>query len=106
MPNYRRNPKSFTNKRVVDISVLCNQFLDKNDLSDAIYFQKLSECFSEVVGELILPHVKIVSLEKKILVLKASSSVWKSELFLQKNAIIEKCNSLLGKPVIQSIRFI
>ncbi|WP_304246708.1 DciA family protein [Fibrobacter succinogenes] len=46
-----------------------------------------------------------MKLDKRTLVLKAASSAWRSELFLQKKAIIDRCNTLLGEPFIQAIRF-
>ncbi len=95
-----------TGGRVMDISVLLERVLDKNNISQDMNFQVLSERFSEVVGETVLPHVKFVKIEGRTLVLKAATSAWKQELFLQKNAIITKCNSVLGKPFVQAIRFV
>ena len=80
--------------------------LDKNKISDDMTFSTLCEKFADVVGNLILPHVKPVSLDKNILVLKCDSSIWKQELFLQKKAIIDKCNLLLGKPAVRDVRLV
>ena len=44
--------------------------------------------------------------ERNILTLKCDSSAWKQELFLQKKAIIDKCNLLLGKPSVKNILFV
>ena len=93
-------------KRLTDIGVLLQKFLDERNLSPDMHFLTLSERFSEVVGPLLVDHVSAVSLERNTLVLKASSSAWKNELFLQKNAIITKCNSLLGKKIVKNIRFV
>ena len=102
----RRSNKSLTNNKVVDIQVLVDMVLEKKNMSDSLHFETLKKGFSQVVGEQISPHVKPISLDRGILSLKASSSAWKSELFLQKNAIIEKCNNLLGKPLIRGLRFV
>ena len=90
----------------MDVELLVGRVLEKLHLSDEMQFQNLSERFQEVVGDLIFPHVKPIEIKKGILSLKADNSVWKSELFLQKKAIIDKCNLMLGSPVIQGIRFV
>lgn len=101
----RRGP-GFSGKNAVDISVLLERVLDKNHISEDMNFKIISERFSDVVGTLVEPHVSLVKLEKRTLVLKAANSVWRSELFMQKNAIIAKCNALLGRPFIQSVRLV
>ncbi|SHL10402.1 DUF721 domain-containing protein [Fibrobacter sp. UWEL] len=108
MPSFdlKRRSKHFSGSGPADISVLLKMVLDKNKISDDMTFSTLCERFSEVVGDLILPHVKLVSLEKNILVLKAANSAWKQELFLQKKAIIDKCNLVLGKPAVRDIRLV
>lgn len=107
-PEYKRPKRraSISKNQVLDIGVLLQMVLDKNHISEDMHFKVLSERFSEVVGDLLLPHVSLIELDKNTLVLKASSSAWKQELFLQKKAIIDKCNSLLGKPFIRNIRFV
>ena len=76
-----------------------------NHISEDIHFKVISERFAEVVGPLLVSHVKPLKIEKNILVLHAANSTLQFELNLQKKAIIGKCNTLLGKPVIQGIRF-
>ena len=90
----------------MDVSVLLERVLKKNHIDENMHFRTISERFGEVVGSAVLPHVELVKLDKRTLVLKAASSAWKSELFLQKNAIIERCNNLLGKPLVRGLRFV
>lgn len=101
-----RRKKGVTGEGAVDISVLLEQVLKKNHIDENMYFGTISEHFGEVVGSAVLPHVQLVKLDKRTLVLKAASSAWRSELFLQKKAIIDKCNTLLGEPFILAIRFV
>ena len=89
-----------------DISVLVERILSKTQVGEYMDFNILSERFEEVVGKVAIAHVKPEKIDKRTLVLKVASSAWRSEIFLQKNAIIDKCNSLLGKPLIQAIRFV
>ena len=107
-PEYKRPKRraSISGKQVLDIGVLLQMVLDKHHISEDMNFKTLSERFGEVVGNLLLPHVSLVKLDKNTLVLKAASSAWKQELFLQKKAIIDKCNNVLGKPFVRNIRFV
>ena len=101
-----RRKKGTTGERAVDISVLLEQVLKKNHIDENMHLRTISEHFGDIVGNAVLPHVQLVKLDKRTLVLKVASSAWRSELFLQKKAIIDKCNSLLGEPFIQAIRFV
>ena len=98
--------KRTTGEGAVDISVLLEQVLKKNHIDENMHLRTVSEHFGDIVGNAVLPHVQLVKLDKRTLVLKVASSAWRSELFLQKKAIIDKCNSLLGEPFIQAIRFV
>ena len=102
----RSSNKSFTGNKVQDISVLLERVLNANHISEDLHFKVISERFSEVVGPLLVGHVKPLRIEKNTLVLQAANSALQFELNLQKKAIIGKGNTLLGKPFIQGIRFI
>ena len=102
----KRKRKEYTGHKVVDVELLVGRVLEKFKLAEEMQFQKLVERFQEVVGELVFPHVKPLEIKKGILSLKVDNSAWKSEWFLQKKAIIDKCNLMLGSPVIQGIRFV
>ena len=102
----RTSKKSYTGNKLQDISVLLDQVLAKRHISEDLHFKTISERFSEVVGPLLIGHVKPQKIDKNILVLKVANSALKFEMNIQKKAIIGKCNTLLGKPFIQGIRFI
>ena len=101
----RTSNKSYTGNKLQDIQVLLEQVLSKNHITEDINFKTISERFLEVVGPLLVEHVTPVKIDKNILVLHAANSALKFEMNLQKKAIIAKCNTLLGKPFIQGIRF-
>ena len=89
-----------------DISVLLQMVLDKAHITEEMAIEKLSESLESIVGSLVKPHVQIVKFEHSVLTLKCDSSAWKQELFLQKKAIIDKCNLMLGKPAVKNILFV
>ena len=101
----RKNNERYTGNKVQDISVLLERVLTKNHITEDIHFKTISERFSEVVGPLLIDHVTPIEINKNILVLQVPNSALKFELNIQKKAIIDKCNTLLGKPFIQGIQF-
>ena len=103
---YNRRKKPVCGKEPEDIGVLLQMVLDKSHIADEMELKSLTEGLEVIVGPLILPHVKIERFDKGILTLKSDSSAWKHELFLQKKAIIAKCNLLLGKPAVKNILFV
>ena len=105
-PTYKRRGKPVCGKDPEDISVLLQMVLDKTHITDEMVIEKLSNGLETIVGPLVKPHVQIAKFDKNILTLKCDSSAWKQELFLQKKAIIDKCNLLLGKPSVKNILFV
>ena len=101
----RTSNKSYTGNKVQDIQVLLERVLAKNHISEDLHFKTISERFSEVVGPLLVDHVIPLEIKGNILILKVANPALKFELNIQKKAIIGKCNTLLGKPFIQGIRF-
>ncbi|MCF0220711.1 MAG: DUF721 domain-containing protein [Fibrobacter sp.] len=108
MDNYnkKKRTKNICGGDPTDIGVLLKMVLDKHKISEDITFKTLCDCFENIVGTQLLPHVQPVEMKKNILVLKAANSAWKQELFLQKKAIIDKCNLVLGKPAVRDVRLI
>lgn len=89
-----------------DIGTLIEKLLSNESFGQTIYLKKIRENLKEIIGELLLPYVYAESLEKGILTLKTSASVWKAELFSQKKTIIVKCNSILKLPIVKGIKFL
>lgn len=92
-------------KKPTDISVVLENYLKGPEFGMHSGYLILSKNFEELVGKALLPHVSLLSLENSVLYLKVASSVWKSELFLQKKAIITKCNQFMNAPIVKDIRF-
>ena len=104
-PKKARNP-SVTGGRAMDIGILVARVLDENRIAEDMDFKLISERFPDVVGALVAPFVSFVKLDRRTLVLKAETSAWKQELYLQKNAIIARCNTVLGHARVSIVRII
>ncbi len=87
------------------VSEIISNEKDFSGLRETIKNLDVVEGFEKIFPELkqIADAVKV---EKKVLFLKVENSVWKSELNLRKNLLIEKVNRFFGEEVIKSIRFL
>lgn len=85
------------------IQQILQSFIKNQKLSEVIERTELIEKFKEVVGEHIAQQVNIKSFEKGILILEIESAVWKNEIFLLREKIIEKLNQFFGKQIVLKI---
>ena len=81
-------------------------FVKKEGLDRGIQEQKAVSVWPEVVGENISANSSAKSISSGILIVEVSNAVWRQELQLQKNAIIEKINKVLTRKTIKDIRFL
>jgi len=81
-------------------------FVKKEGLEKGIQEQKAVSVWSEVVGENISENSLAKSVSSGVLIVEVSNAVWRQELQLQKNAIVEKINKVLTKKTIKDIRFL
>lgn len=79
-------------------TIIKNQKLD-----EVLERNELIEKFEEVVGNQIAKQVKVKNFEKGILKIEVESSVWKNEIFLLRERIIEKINQSFGKTIVKQI---
>jgi predicted nucleic acid-binding Zn ribbon protein len=63
------------------------------------------ELWPEIVGENIAKIAKADRVDEGILYIKVSSMTWRTELLFQKQSVLEKISTRLGKGVIKDIRF-
>lgn len=62
--------------------------------------------WDEVVGEAIAKRAHPEEVKHGILVVRVDTPVWRNELSLKKNQILDALNQALGEPVIKDIRLI
>tara|TARA_B100000427_G_C15498388_1_gene590894 strand:+ start:1589 stop:1864 length:276 start_codon:yes stop_codon:yes gene_type:complete len=68
--------------------------------------QKAMDVWGEVVGKKIMKNTEPLSVEFGVLTVKTSNSVWRQELQLQKDNIVQSINKKLTKKTIKDVRFI
>ena len=89
-----------------ELNILLKKYLETHNACQILLLEKLQKNLEKIVGTYLLNQVVLTDLKQGILTIKTPSSAWKSELFLQKKAIIGKCNHILETPAIKDIRFI
>lgn len=78
--------------------------LSKNHrLSDKVLLFKIKNAIKEEFGEKLERAIVLKSLRHQTLYIEVENSVWKSEVMLRKNRIVEKLNSNLGSKYIENI---
>jgi len=84
--------------------IICEE-KDFSNLREAVKNFDITTSFEKIFPEL-KQIAKAVKVEKKNLFLKVDNSVWKSELNLRKNLVVEKVNRFFNEEVIKSIKFL
>ena len=74
-------------------------------INAAIEENEVVEKFAEIFHDL-KKIAKAKKINNKTLFLRVENAVWRSELNLNKNAIIKKINERFGKEIVKTIRFI
>lgn len=92
-------------EKIKSLSDIINGEKEFVHIREKIKSQNALEKFYEVFPDLkkIAEPVKV---EKQTLFLRVENSTWRSELNLQRKAIIEKLNNHLKENTVKSIRFI
>ena len=62
--------------------------------------------WKEVVGKRVSREAKAERVDAGVLIIKTKSSVWRQELQMQKEKLINKINKKIGSKAIKEIRFI
>ncbi|MBO4723388.1 MAG: DUF721 domain-containing protein [Muribaculaceae bacterium] len=87
------------------IAEIIGDFLQQEDIEDAVLEQKALRLWSQVVG----PGVNRMTTERfvdnGVITVKISSAALRNDLMLSRTAIITQLNQLVGKPVIKEIVF-
>jgi hypothetical protein len=80
-------------------------YLNSHGLGGVFKQNNIFEAWDSVVGESIKKNTNIIGVYNKILKIKTTSPVWRNELSLQKQEIIENLNRKLEEKI-KDIRFV
>ena len=80
--------------------------IDSTGIKSALSQEAAVVLWGSVVGETVSSVTKAERVESGVLIVKVETAVWRQELHMQKEEIINKINKKIGARAIREIRFI
>ena len=80
--------------------------INKAGIENALKQESAVFLWKEVVGRKVSKAAKAEKVDRGTLIVKTDSAVWRQELQMQKEQLIEKINKKIGSEAIKEIRFI
>lgn len=87
------------------IAEIIGDFMQQEDIEDAVLEQKALRLWNQVVGPGINRMTTERYVENGVITMKISSAALRNDLMLSRSNIIAQLNQLIGKPVIKEIIF-
>ena len=87
------------------IKELLSDYLQGTNLDEINKIINLEKSWKTIVGNTISRNTKIISQKNGILIIKASNPIWRNELSLQKQELIEKIKEIDPKHKVTEIIF-
>ena len=95
--------KNFKNRETQKLSNAINKFIEARGWEEKLLQSKLQDDWEAITSKNVANAVRIKELRGRILYLKTSNSVWKNEMYLRKDKIVEKINEKYGENTVISI---
>jgi predicted nucleic acid-binding Zn ribbon protein len=92
-------------RRAEKISDVLSRTLSGLGLNERLREADVVRLFPEIVGAKIAEKARAISINKGILRVKVSSAVWRQELNLTRQEMIDKLNAACGELVVKDIHF-
>ena len=83
-----------------------NEVVEDAGIKSAINQEAAIILWEEAVGEVVSSVTKAERVESGTLTVKVETAVWRQELHMQKEEVINKINKKIGTKAIREIRFI
>ena len=87
------------------IKEILSDYLQKKSLNEINIIIKMERIWEIVGGKTISKNTEVIMLKKGVLTIKTSNPIWRNELSLQKNELIDKINKMEEKVNITEIIF-
>lgn len=87
-----------------ELSTALKKALKQGGIDRAIQKNKALLVWEGVVGKVVAKNCSAEKVDQRTIVVKASTPVWRNELALKKNEILEKLNATLGEKIIKDMR--
>ena len=87
-----------------ELSTALKKALKQGGIDRAIQKNKALLVWEGVVGKVVAKNCSAEKVDQRTIVVKASTPVWRNELALKKNEILDKLNAALGEKIIKDMR--
>jgi predicted nucleic acid-binding Zn ribbon protein len=87
------------------VGSVIDQLLNQLGITNRVREQRVLAEFPDIMGEKFCQRAIAVKIEHGVLFLEAVNSVWRQELFFQKQMIRERLNKALGEEIVREIIF-
>ncbi len=89
-----------------ELGTVLKDTLKQTGIDREIQQKKTLFLWEEIVGKTIAKNCKAYKIQKKKLIIKASTPVWRNEITLKKEELVEKTNQFFGENIIKDIKVI
>ncbi len=96
-PSAKKQPLAF--------NAALNDFTSSLGITKKLREYNVVTSWEELVGEQIAKVAKPQRVENGVLFVSVASAPWRAELTMRRREIVERINAVIGKKVVQDIRF-
>lgn len=91
------------NKNPKPINKIILEYIESKNLTEKYSVSSIPIYWDSVVGELIASKTRVQKFEDGKLYIYSSSSIWKAEILLRKQTIIDDLNKKIGKKLVKEL---
>ncbi|MBL7995306.1 DUF721 domain-containing protein [bacterium] len=90
---------------VKTVGIALEELLSSLGIDNRVHEQVVIAEFERVMGDTFCKRASAVKIERGVLFIEVTSSVWRQELFYQKQMIKQRLNDALGETLVKEIIF-
>jgi predicted nucleic acid-binding Zn ribbon protein len=94
-----------SNRKATSLKDVLNELIKKMGWEEEYYMSLIIKEWNELVGEKFSQISEPYSLIDGELLVTTDSSVWRSELFIRREILIDKINNMIGKEAVKIVLF-
>ena len=94
------------NRNFQDIHKILNNILENYNLEKGVKEEQIFNGWEKIVGKNLSDKCIPVKIEKNLLVLKAKNNIWRNELKLQQNDLLNLIYDKIGHRIINGLKFL
>jgi hypothetical protein len=85
------------------IENIVKQIINENQMDEAFHFSKITQLWNDNYPDAFKNNISLINFQNKTLFVKTTSPVWRKEINLITDKIINNINSLMGSNIVEKI---